>query len=66
MDAAQPTKYSSDKLCQVFSSEKASGEHYVVKTKLYNIKSTVGINYGSIGLAFNIADNQNFDFIIFR
>ena len=52
--------------CQVFSPMTVSGQNYKVSGHLYNVIGPQGFDSGFLGLAYNIEDKHNFDFVYFR
>lgn len=52
--------------CRVFSARKLSDMNYVVTAEMYNVIGYHGIDYGFPGIAYNIENNQNFDFVYLR
>ena len=52
--------------CRVFSFTQIKETNYVVSASMYNVIGYHGINYGFPGLAYNIENNQNFDFVYVR
>lgn len=39
---------------------------YVCRAKFYNYQSARGTNFGHIGIAYNVQDEDNFDVVYYR
>eukprot|EP00795_Rhopilema_esculentum_P008277 gene8277-14233_t len=55
-----------DLFCTVFVPFTIPEKQYVAKAKIYNVISFFGTYYGFPGIAFNIENGKNFDFVIIR
>eukprot|EP00795_Rhopilema_esculentum_P008279 gene8279-14236_t len=52
--------------CRVFSTKKIPQLNYAVTAELYNVIGYHSVDYGFPGIAYNIENNQNFDFVFLR
>lgn len=52
--------------CRIFSTRKIPDMNYLVTADVYNVVGYHGIDYGFPGIAYNIENNQNFDFVYLR
>ena len=50
----------------MFSMIKLPEKHYSIKAVLYNVIATYGTYYGFPGIAFNVKDQNNYDFVMIR
>ena len=66
VDGSSPSYSNDEVLCSVFSPTRLSEEHYSVRAELYNVIAFYGAYYGFPGIAFNVEDRDNFDFVMIR
>nr|UCK81560.1 lectin 2-4 [Arenicola marina] len=67
LDATGPGTWPRAELCRVVSREnRVNLDQYVYTVELYNQAGLDGINSGHIGVAYNVIDVDNFDFVYFR
>nr|UCK81554.1 lectin 1C [Arenicola marina] len=67
LDATGPGSWPGAGLCRVVSGENTLNlDQYVYTVELYNQASVHGIHSGHPGLAYNVIDVNNFDFVHFR
>nr|ADO22713.1 lectin 1A [Arenicola marina] len=67
LDATGPGSWPGAGLCRVVSGENTLNlDQYVYTVELYNQASVHGIHAGHPGLAYNVIDVNNFDFVYFR
>ena len=52
--------------CRVFQTSKLHKKCYVVTAHMFNVMREKDVNHGYVGLAYNIKNNENFDFVILR
>ena len=53
-------------LCRVIIPKKVDGKSYRVSSLLQNTIGPRGINSGTLGFAYNVKDEFNFDFVYLR
>ncbi|PFX15049.1 hypothetical protein AWC38_SpisGene20743 [Stylophora pistillata] len=65
---AKCTPWSNDNgFCRALSKvEIISVDSYIVRVQLMNVKSSLGVNVGHLGVMYNVADESNFDVAYFR
>nr|UCK81559.1 lectin 2-3 [Arenicola marina] len=67
LDATGPGTWPRAELCRVVSREnRVNLDQYVYTVELYNQAGLDGINSGHIGVAYNVIDVNNFDYVYFR
>ena len=54
------------RMCRVVISDKVDGWSYDVRVTLLNRKRPGQAGVGNPGVAYNVRDSDNFDFVIFR
>jgi len=52
--------------CRIFSTKRLPAMNYAVTADMYNVIGYHGVDYGFPGIAYNIENNQNFDFVYIR
>ena len=66
MDGSSSDDSDEDMFCIVISPLKLPEDHYSVTAKLYNVVALYGTYYGFPGIAFNVQDKNNYDFVTIR
>lgn len=67
LDASQAGSWPSAGFCiAADQSQTSTSGNYVVSADIKNIDSKNGQDFGHIGLAYNMVDFDNFDFIYYR
>ena len=65
--AFAPGTWAKDGFCLItHKSTQVTSNNYILSADIKNIRSHLGINAGSVGLAYNMKDSDNFDFAYFR
>jgi len=66
VDGSSSDDSDEDMFCIVISPLKLPEDHYSVTAKLYNVVALYGTYYGFPGIAFNVQDKSNYDFVTIR
>ena len=67
IDASQPGKWPQNGFCIIEDqSTKTTTDNYILSADIRNLNSRGGVNYGHVGLAYNVQDADNFDYVYFR
>ncbi|XP_057313977.1 uncharacterized protein LOC130655260 [Hydractinia symbiolongicarpus] len=59
-------KFSKQGFCRVIIPKTVDGQSYKITARLYNNIGPQGVNSGFLGLAYNVQDEFNFDFVYLR
>lgn len=64
---ADGARWPSDGFCTALPPDPdMPNNRYVCRARLYNYQSARGINFGHIGIAYNVQDEDNFDVVYYR